>query len=188
MISGTHTTTSTSVHIGAATWDYTFTGPADTYTYIITVPGVYEYICSIHPTMIGSFATPAALPYFENFEYPVDDLLVYHGWVNHSGSGSFITVFAGSLTYPGYIGSGFGNHIDLAGGSGSREDIHRGFESVSTGNLYAAFLVNVDTAEADNGYVVHFMPPPGNFNYRARLFMQDDGAGNLNFGVTKGNS
>ena len=189
LISGTHTTTSTVVPAGAATWNYTFSGPSDTYTYIITVPGVYEYLCSFHPTtMIGSFATPAPLPYFEDFEYPAGDLLAYHGWVNHSGSGSFVTVFAGSLTYPGYIGSGFGNHINLEGGGGSREDINRSFESVSTGNLYAAFLVNVDTAEADNGYVVHFMPPPGNFNYRGRLFMQDDGAGNLNLGITKGNS
>jgi plastocyanin len=189
LISGTHTTTSTVVPIGASTWDYTFSGPSDTFTYIITVPGVYEYICSFHPTtMIGSFATPAPLPYFENFEYPVDDLLIYHGWVNHSGSGSFVTVFAGSLTFPGYPASGFGNHIQLFGGSGSREDLHRGIESVSTGNLYAAFLVNVDTAEFDNGYVVHFMPPLGSFNYRGRFFMQDDGTGNLNFGITKGNS
>ena len=189
LISGTHTTTSTLVPIGAATWDYTFTGVSDTYTYVITVPGVYEYICSFHPlTMIGSFATPAPLPYFENFEYPVDDLLAYHGWVNHSGGGTFVTVFAGSLTYPGYPASGFGNHINLEGGSGSREDIHRAFESVSTGNLYAAFLVNVSSSDVNDGYVAHFMPPPGNFNYRGRLFMMDDGAGNLKFGISKGSS
>jgi len=189
LISGTHTTTSTVVPAGAATWDYTFTGVSDTYTYIITVPGVYEYLCSFHPTtMRGSFATPASLTLTENFEYTAGDLLAYHGWVNHSGSGTFVQVFSGSLTFSGYPASGFGNHIQLLGGSGSREDINRTFETVSTGNLYAAFLVNVDTAEADNGYVVHFMPPPGNFNYRGRLFMQDDGAGNLNFGITKGNS
>jgi|GEM_PF-833626 len=189
LIAGAHTTTSTVVPAGAATWAYTFSGISDTFSYIITVPGVYEYICSFHPLlMIGSFATPAPLPYFEDFEYPTGDLLAYHGWVNHSGSGSFVTVFAGSLTFPGYPGSGLGNHINLEGGSGSREDIHRAFEGVSSDNLYAAFLVDVETAEADNGYVVHFMPPPGNFSYRARFFMQDDGAGNLNFGITKGNS
>ncbi len=181
--------TSTLVPAGAATWDYTFSGPSDTFSYIITVPGVYEYICSFHPTtMIGSFATPAPLPYFEDFEYPVDDLLVYHGWVNHSGSGSFVTVFAGSLTFPGYPGSGLGNHINLEGGSGSREDIHRAFEGVSSDNLYAAFLVNVSSSETNDGYVAHFMPPPGNFNYRGRLFMMDDGAGNLKFGISKGSS
>jgi plastocyanin len=189
LIAGTHTTTSTLVPAGAATWDYTFSGPSDTFSYIITVPGVYEYICSFHPLlMIGSFATPAALPYFEDFEYPTGDLLAYHGWVNHSGSGSFVTVFTGSLTYPGYPGSGLGNHINLEGGSGSREDIHRAFESVSTGNLYAAFLVNVSSSDVNDGYVAHFMPPPGNFNYRGRLFMMDDGAGNLKFGISKGSS
>jgi len=189
LIEGTHTTTSTLVPAGAATWDYTFTGVSDTYTYIITVPGVYEYLCSFHPTtMRGSFATPEPLPFLENFEYDEIELLVYHGWVNHSGSGAFVGVFSGSLTHPSYPASGVGNHIQLVGGGGSREDIHRGIESVSSGSLYAAFLVNVDTAEADNGYVAHFMPALGNFGYRARFFMQDDGAGNLNFGITKGNS
>jgi plastocyanin len=189
LVEGTHTTTSTLVPAGAATWDYTFTGVSDTYTYIVTVPGVYEYICSFHPSnMIGSFATPAQLPFLENFEYDGSDLLAHHGWVNHSGSGNFVSVFSGSLTYPGYPASGIGNHVQLYGGSGSREDIHRGIDSVNSGNLYAAFLVNVDTAEADNGYVAHFMPALGNFGYRARFFMQDDGAGNLNFGITKGNS
>jgi len=40
LIEGTHTTTSTLVPAGAATWDYTFTGVSDTYTYVITVPGL----------------------------------------------------------------------------------------------------------------------------------------------------
>ncbi|MBT8381756.1 MAG: hypothetical protein KJO59_05310, partial [Ignavibacteria bacterium] len=189
LVEGTHRTTSTLVPAGAATWDYTFTGVSDTYTYIIAVPGVYEYNCSFHPiSMRGSFATPASLPFLENFEYDGNDLLAYHGWVNHSGSGTFVSVYSGSLTFPGYPASGIGNHTQLDGGSGSREDIHRAFEPISSGSLYAAFLVNVDTAEADNGYVAHFMPPIGSFSYRARFFLQDDGAGNLNFGITKGNS
>ncbi len=33
----THTTTSTSVPVGAATWDYAFTGVGDTYSYIVQV-------------------------------------------------------------------------------------------------------------------------------------------------------
>jgi len=189
LIEGTHTTTSTLVPAGAATWDYTFTGVSDTYTYVITIPGVYEYLCSFHPTtMKGSFATPADLTFFENFEYPSGDLLAYHGWVNHSGTGSFVTLFDGSLTYPGYLGSGLGNHIELAGGGGSREDIHRGFANVNSGACYAGFLVNVSSSEANDGYVAHFMPPIGSFLYRARLFMMDDGAGNLKFGISKGSS
>ena len=189
LIEGTHTTTSTLVPSGAATWDYTFTGVSDTYTYIITVPGIYEYICSFHPTtMRGSFATPADLAYIENFEYPGNDLLAYHGWVNHSGTGTFVSVFSGSLTFPGYPASGFGNHVQLNGGSGSREDIHRGFANVNTGACYAAFLINVFTSEANDGYVAHFMPPIGSFSYRARLFMMDDGAGNLQLGISKGSS
>jgi len=186
LIDGTHTTTSTTVPVGAATWDYTFSGPGDTFTYIVTVAGLYEYICSFHPTtMIGSFATPSLLTYTEDFDYPAGDLLAHHGWVNHSGTGTFVTLISGSLTYPGYPASGIGNHIELAGGSGSREDIHRSFSNVSSGACYAAFLVNVSSSDVNDGYVAHFMPPIGSFDYRARLWMMDDGAGNLKFGISK---
>ncbi|MFC2102829.1 T9SS type A sorting domain-containing protein [Bacteroidota bacterium] len=189
LVAGTHTTTSTLVPSGAATWDYTFTGPADTFTYIITVAGLYEYLCSFHPTtMRGSFATPSLLTYTENFDFPAGDLLAYHGWVNHSGTGTFVPLVAGSLTYTGYPASGIGNHIELAGGGGSREDIHRGFSNVSSGACYAAFLVNVSASDVNDGYVAHFIPPFPTFNYRGRLFMMDDGSGNLKFGISKGSS
>ncbi len=84
--SGTHTTTSTSVPAGAASWDYTFSAIGDTFAYVITVEGVYEYHCSFHPTlMIASFSTPVALPMYEDFDFPADDNLTMHGWVAHSG-------------------------------------------------------------------------------------------------------
>jgi Secretion system C-terminal sorting domain len=184
--SGTHTTTSTSVPSGAATWDYTFTGIGDTFSYIITVPGVYEYHCTIHPTlMIASFSTPVSLPLIEEFDYPVDDLLKYHGWVNHSGTGTFIPVIAGSLTYPGYPSSGIGNSTEIVGGSGSREDIHRNFDVVDTQQVYAAFLVSVVSAATTGDYFAHFGPTFPTTLYRARLFVKDDGAGNLLFGLSK---
>ena len=41
LINGFHTTTSTSVPFGASSWDYTFAGAGDTYSYLITVAGVY---------------------------------------------------------------------------------------------------------------------------------------------------
>lgn len=63
-VSGTHTTTSTSVPAGAATWDNPITSSSTSFEYIITTPGTYNYWCSIHTTaMEGSFTvTPASVP------------------------------------------------------------------------------------------------------------------------------
>jgi len=56
-VNGVHTTTSTLVPAGAASWNYSFSGAGDTYTYVIAVAGDYEYQCSIHPTLMqGTFS------------------------------------------------------------------------------------------------------------------------------------
>ena len=50
-----HTTTSTSVPAGAASWDSTPQSGPFTYTYVITQPGTYNYQCAIHaPGMAGT--------------------------------------------------------------------------------------------------------------------------------------
>ena len=55
-ISGIHTTTSTSVPQGAATWDAPITSSFQTFRYVVTVPGTYNYECTPHaPFMSGSF-------------------------------------------------------------------------------------------------------------------------------------
>ena len=54
-VSGDHTTTSTSVPNGAASWDAPMNNASITFQYIITVPGMYNYHCTMHPsTMNGS--------------------------------------------------------------------------------------------------------------------------------------
>ncbi len=53
-----HTITSDSIPAGAATFDYTWQAPADTFfRYIPTVSGVYNYVCTPHESigMVGSF-------------------------------------------------------------------------------------------------------------------------------------
>jgi plastocyanin len=56
-VSGTHTTTSTTIPAGAATWNQPITNTAQTYDYIPTLPGIYNYKCTPHTGMgmIGSF-------------------------------------------------------------------------------------------------------------------------------------
>lgn len=50
---GTHTTTSTSVPGGAASWNANLNSSSPTYVYVPTVPGTYRYQCNIHTTMQG---------------------------------------------------------------------------------------------------------------------------------------
>lgn len=186
---GSHTTTSSSVPAGAATWDYTFTGPGNTFTYNVTAPGSYNYSCTFHPGMDGSFTAVSSLPVFEVFNYTVGSLLTDNGgWANHSGTGNNITIASGPLTYSGYPSSGSGNHVVIEGGSGSREDVNIGFDSVSADgeSVYFAFLANVASASATADYFVHIgnRAAPNSFSsFAARVFVQD-AAGSLKFGIS----
>lgn len=60
--SGTHTTTSTAVPTGAATWDSPMTSTSTTFSYKLTTVGSYSFICSIHPNMTGTITVSGALP------------------------------------------------------------------------------------------------------------------------------
>ncbi len=183
--SGSHTTTSISVPAGAASWDYTFSGVGDSFSYVIAVEGVYEYHCALHPTlMIASFETQVPLPMIEDFDYPADDLLSNHGWTAHSGTGTqSITVNNDGLTFPNYPSSGIGNSalIDNNG-----EDIHRLFENVASGAVYTAFMVDVEGISA--GYFLHYAPNPHNtFDFRARVWIKGT-APNFGFGLSYASS
>jgi len=63
-VSGSHTTTSTSVPGGAATWNQNITSGSTTYTYKPAVTGTYNYRCTPHVGMgmIGSFTVTTPLP------------------------------------------------------------------------------------------------------------------------------
>jgi len=186
--SGNHTTTSTVVPAGASTWDYTFTGVGDSYSYVLTVPGDYEYVCTFHPMMVGTVRVAETLPLEENFDYTTGQVLTDVSlWKNHSGTGTFLTVESGSLSYSGYPASGVGNSTRTVGGSGSREDINRIFTEQS-GNVYAGVLVNVSAATSTADYFFHFSEMMPSTNFRCRVFVQDNGAGGFQFGISKGTS
>jgi len=178
--SGTHTTTSSSVPTGALTWDHQFTGIGDSFTYIVTVEGIYEYHCSIHTTMKASFETQVPLPFVEDFNFPAGDLLSVHGWTAHSGIGTqSITINDGGLTFPGYLSSGIGNAA-LVDNNG--EDVHRLFENVSSGTAYTSFMV--DVVNNPTGYFIHYAPNPHNtFDFRARVWIKGS-APNTSFGFS----
>ena len=60
---GGHTTTSTSVPAGAATWNSPINATSTSFSYKITVAGTYQYWCTIHqPNMAGTINVSGSLP------------------------------------------------------------------------------------------------------------------------------
>ncbi|MEI7982630.1 MAG: T9SS type A sorting domain-containing protein [Bacteroidota bacterium] len=61
-ISGTHTTTSTTIPAGAASWNHPITSASQTFDYMPTTIGVYNYKCTPHAAMgmVGSFTVDVA--------------------------------------------------------------------------------------------------------------------------------
>ncbi len=59
-VNGFHTTTSTTIPAGAATWDEPINSSNTFYEYRVTVAGVYDYLCTPHSsTQIGHFTATA---------------------------------------------------------------------------------------------------------------------------------
>lgn len=65
-VSGDHTTTSSVIPAGAASWDRIMNAANTIYMYKITVPGTYSYVCTPHASMgmVASFTAtnPATVP------------------------------------------------------------------------------------------------------------------------------
>jgi plastocyanin len=61
-VEGSHTTTSTSIPGGAASWNEPITASNQTYSYTVTTAGTYDYVCTPHAGMgmVGSFVATAA--------------------------------------------------------------------------------------------------------------------------------
>jgi len=60
---GSHTTTSTSVPPGAASWDNFINAGSTSFSYTIEVPGTYNYWCTFHsPNMAGVITATGSLP------------------------------------------------------------------------------------------------------------------------------
>lgn len=142
--------------------------------------------------LISLIILPLSLSYgqlfVEDFNYPVGDSLTGHGWTKHSGTGLTILVQNGSLSYTGYPSSGIGNHVNIQGGSGSREDVNVGFDSLANNGdvIYYSFLVNVASASATQDYFIHIgnrVSPTAFTLFAARVYVQDVG-GNLRFGMS----
>ena len=104
----------------------------------------------------------------DNLEYPTGQLSATStgAWTSFSGTGNFVPVSAGSLSYSGYPSSAVGNKIDLVSPTSSAEDLYRQFKIQGVGTTtYAAFMVNVTNvtglaanASTTGDYFAGFLP------------------------------
>jgi len=113
----------------------------------------------------------------ENFDYTAGDNITSHGWTAHSGGGTQpITVNNGGLTFTGYVNSGGGNAA-LVDNNG--EDDNKTFTTQTSGIVYAAFMVRINTTSA--GYFLHLGPNPISTTFKGRVFMDASNHFGLSF-------
>ncbi len=122
----------------------------------------------------------------ENFSYTAGTLLTANGYTAHSGAGTNpVMVVTPGLSYAGYAGSGVGNAARLLTAGG--EDVSKQFDSVTSGTIYAAFLVRVDTAKTAGDYFFHLGAYSMGTTFRPRVWVKTNGT-NIAFGVSPGTS
>lgn len=99
-------------------------------------------------------------------------------WNNHSGSTAVAYIGAPtSLSMTGYPSSSVGGHVSLTGSNS--EDVNRAFTDITTGTVYGSALVNLSAVGSGN-YFMHFNAS----GFRARVGAQDDGNGDVLFGIS----
>ncbi|MEQ1606517.1 MAG: CHRD domain-containing protein [Pyrinomonadaceae bacterium] len=145
-----------------------------------------------------SVSSPDANLLTEDFSYAAGQLTTVSSaaWVNFSGTGNFIPVSTGSLTYSGYAGSGIGNKIDIISVGTSAEDAYRQFAIQTTGTVYTAFLVNVanttgmlDNTTTTGDYFAGFLPSASTTALVARVSIRQGATANtFNLGLRASSS
>jgi hypothetical protein len=113
----------------------------------------------------------------DDFNYAPGSDLSANGWSKAAGLPSILVTSSG-LNYPGYIGAGVGNAVAAIGFT---DRYYKSVAVPTSGNLYASFMVRVDTASATGGYVACFF---SNNAARGRFWVKNDGTGKLNFGLS----
>lgn len=89
----------------------------------------------------------------DNFDYTAGQALTDNGWNVHSGGTTNpVTVSSEGLSWTGYIGSAVGNAALV---TKTGQDVNKRFGAdITSGNVYASFLVNVN-AKTASGYFLH---------------------------------
>lgn len=153
-----------------------------------TTAGAQKNMITVKGTESGN--ATGDLLFNENFDYGSvpGNLTALSSWKNYSGTGTPVQYVTGGLSFTGYGGSGTGGAATIENGSGSREDITRPIPSQSSGTVYIALLMNTSVAEANTTATGGDFPialTDNDGNYFNRLYVKDDGNGNLTLGIAK---
>jgi len=120
----------------------------------------------------------------EHFDYPVGDSITAHGWIGHSGFGTnTLTVSTGNLSYTGYpVASGNSVYMKNSG-----HDAHKDFTFQTSGSIYAAAIIKVDSSKTTGDYFMHFMKPNNTTILVGRIFIKRDATltNKFAFGISK---
>lgn len=119
-------------------------------------------------TMRDAYSQPLLV---ENFDYEIGDLPVspLSIW-NFVNSGTTAKVVDGSLSYTGYALSNIGRSITMKDGL----DYNTSIGTTTTGQIYAAFLLNVTATTTSGDYFFHFIQT--GTTYKGRLWLKQGSA------------
>ena len=136
-------------------------------------------------TLLGTgIPQPSDFIWGESFEYTVGSLLSANGWEVHSDGGATpnpITVSDGALSYLNYAPSGVGNQVML---NNVGQDVNHSFPAdITSGILYAAFMVNLTSAQSAGDYFVHFLGQSST-TFSGRVCAKSNGEG-YQLGIVK---
>lgn len=134
--------------------------------------------------LLATMTTQAQVLLSEDFNYT--DSLSKNGWTPVSAWGTNgLFARATGLVKTGYANSGVGNAVDMvASGEDSKKDLST---AVTTGNVYASFLMNVKTAAKTAGsYITGFTSGSTGSNYNLRYYIKSDSAGGFYLGIGRG--
>jgi len=128
--------------------------------------------------------TQAQVVFTENFSYTVGTMLNANGWTPSGSPPSTVNqllVTSPGLTFTSYP-SVTGNATTLANNG---EDVYKSFTSVTSGNVYLSFLINVQSALTGD-YFIAISPTSSQTNYYARVHIKSSGSGYV-MGLSKSN-
>lgn len=119
----------------------------------------------------------------EDFSYPSGSNLVPNGgWaLTGTSTATPIQTIASSLTFSGYPGSGIGGAVQM--GLSGEDDNHPLSDSVSSGSVYCAVMVNCSAAQTGD-YFIHF-GDGGSFNFVCRTGIRVSVTNGFDFGLIK---
>jgi len=116
----------------------------------------------------------------EDFDYPANDTVASvnpsKGWIiANGGNTNYLRAVSPGLTFTGFPRSGIGNSTTI---TTTGQDIAKNTStSVTSGAIYAAFMMRVDTAKTTGDYFFAFLPQTSTSAFTGRLFIRSASSG-----------